>query len=139
MQFQVPQFIDIEDKLFGPFSFKQFMYMLGGGGLAFVLYKFLPIFIAVPVILPVLGLAGALTFYKVNNRPFILILEAWFHYVLTKKLYIWKKAMQGAKKNTAVVETPSIPQYIPKLSSSKLHDLSWSLNVLDASKKSNQE
>jgi hypothetical protein len=29
MQFRVPQFIDIEDKLFGPLTFKQFIYLAG--------------------------------------------------------------------------------------------------------------
>ncbi|TSC80302.1 MAG: hypothetical protein G01um101429_152 [Parcubacteria group bacterium Gr01-1014_29] len=31
-QFQVPQFIEVEDKIFGPLTTKQFFYLLGGGG-----------------------------------------------------------------------------------------------------------
>src|SRR3989338_7398484 len=116
MQFQVPQFIDIEDRLFGPFSFKQFMYLLGGGGLSFVIYKFLPLYFAILLIIPILGIAGALTFYKINNRPFIFILEAWFHFVFTKKLYIWKRITSNEKKKAIDQIIPSIPQYIPRLS-----------------------
>ncbi len=137
MQFQVPQFIDIEDKIFGPFSFKQFLYLLGGAGGAFVLYRTLPIFIAIPLIIPVLGLAGALTFYKVNGKPFVFILQSYFVYLFQSKLYVWK--MRKVKKNdekkqTAVQESP-VENYIPKLSSSKLKDISWSLDVLDVEKK----
>ncbi len=33
MRFEVPQFIDVEDKIFGPFTFKQFLYLAGGAGL----------------------------------------------------------------------------------------------------------
>lgn len=135
MQFQIPQFIEIEDKIFGPFSFKQFLYLLGGAGGAFVLYKLLPIYLAIPLIIPVLALAGALTFYKVNGKPFINILQAYFNYLFQSKLYVWK--MRTVKKNDKkqVSEAPEIEtNYIPKLSSSKLKDISWSLDVLDIEK-----
>ena len=39
MQFKVPQFLDIEDKIFGPFTFKEFVYLAGGAGLCFILYR----------------------------------------------------------------------------------------------------
>ena len=38
-QFTVPQFIDVEDKILGPISVRQFLIMLGGGLFAFVAYK----------------------------------------------------------------------------------------------------
>ena len=88
MQFQVPQFIDVEDKIFGPFSFKQFVYLLGAAGSAFILWKLLPWFLAIPLIIPISGVFLALTFYKVNERPFIFTLQAWFSYMFTKKLYL---------------------------------------------------
>ena len=41
MRFQVPQFIEIESKIFGPLTFKQFIYLAGGGGRNFPnLYNF---------------------------------------------------------------------------------------------------
>lgn len=135
MQFQIPQFIEIEDKIFGPFSFKQFLYLLGGAGGAFVLYRLLPIYLAIPLIIPVLALAGALTFYKVNGKPFINILQAYFIYMFQSKLYVWKMrtVKKGDKKQVA--EAPDMEtNYIPKLSSSKLKDISWSLDVLDIEK-----
>ena len=47
MRFQVPQFIEVEDKIFGPLTLKQFIYVFGGGGLCFVFYTFLPLILAV--------------------------------------------------------------------------------------------
>ena len=38
MRFEVPQFIEIEDKIFGPFTWKQFVYLAGGVGLAAVIF-----------------------------------------------------------------------------------------------------
>ena len=75
MRYQVPQFIEVEDKIFGPFTFKQFIYIVGGGGMAFIFYKFLNIFIAVPFIAASLGFGFALAFYKVNGKPFIDVVE----------------------------------------------------------------
>ncbi|MGM0482732.1 MAG: PrgI family mobile element protein [Patescibacteria group bacterium] len=91
MRFQVPQFIEIEDKIFGPLSFKQFVYVVGGGGLVVLLFFLLPNFLAFLLAVPVAVFSGALAFYKVNNRPFIIITEAAIKHFLKKKLYIWKK------------------------------------------------
>ena len=81
MQFRVPQFIDIEDKVFGPFTLKQFGYMAGAGGLSFLIWTFIPVkIIAVTIIAPVAGLFLALAFVKYNNR--FEILSAPFYYVV---------------------------------------------------------
>lgn len=134
MQFRTPQFIDIEDKIFGPFTFKQFIYMLGGAFMAYLSFKILPFIIGVPLGIAVAGLALALAFYKVNNRPFITVMQAWIKYQMASKLYIWHKT--AAKKADAKVVTAKTADPIaPKLSDSRLKDISWSLDVLDATKK----
>ena len=129
MRFQVPQFIDVEDKLFGPLTFKQFAYLAGGAGISFVSYKLLPIYIAIPIILPVAGLALLLTFYKINGQPFIYYLQASIVYITGSKLYIWKQKLNKKKKDapTQVQEKP----VLPTLSDSKLKDLAWSLDIMD--------
>ena len=132
MQFRVPQFIEVEDKIFGPFTFKQFIYLVGGVGLSFVLYKTLPFFIAVIFILPVIASSLALAFYKINNKPFIYIVEASIRYALSHKLYLWKKEEKKAEEKKK--EGVSVPNYVPRLSDSKLKDIAWSLDVLDLNK-----
>ncbi len=128
MQFQVPQFIEIEDKVFGPLTIKQFLYLAGGAGFSYILYALLPSYISYIFILIVVGFSLALAFYKVNEKPFILMVEAAFNYVLSKKLYIWKKQDKKIERKEEVkTENPVL--YVPKLSGSKLADLSWSLDV----------
>lgn len=134
MQFQIPQFIDIEDKIFGPFTFKEFIYLAGGAGISFVLYKVLPIYIAIVFILPVMGLALALTFYRVNDRPFIIVLEAAIKHTFKNKMYLWKKSLPSEKEKEIIIE-PLKTENISKLGGSKLKELSWSLDVLDMKKK----
>ena len=130
MRFQVPQFIEIEDKVVGPLTIKQFMYIAGGAGMAFVAYRFLPLFISIFVIAGVVALALALAFYKINNKPFIDTLEAAFSFYTGEKLYIWnKKDKKIEPKKTSDAAMPSPQVSVPKLSDSKLKELSWSLDV----------
>ena len=127
MQFLVPQYIDIEDKLFGPLSFRQFVYVAGGAGLAFLAYRFLPFWAAILIIIPVLSFAIALAFYKVNNRPFLTILEYAIKHYLKPKLYVWQST-ERFKKQKGEEELLSSP-LAPSLSEGHLKELTWSLDV----------
>ena len=40
MRFSVPQFIDVEDKIFGPLTLKQGIYRVGAVGAAYLIYCF---------------------------------------------------------------------------------------------------
>ncbi len=132
MQFKVPQFIEIEDKIFGPFTFKQFVYMGGGVALCYILYRSLPGVIAFLFIIPVAAFAGALTFYKPNGKPFVHMVQSYINFHLNAKLYLWKKE---ERKKEARVEEVVDNSYIPKLTDSKLKELSWGLDVLDVTKR----
>lgn len=134
MNFQVPQFIEIEDKIFGPLTFRQFIYLIGGGGISFLLYVILGFYLAVLPIVLVATISGALAFYKFNDRPFALILEAGVKYLFKTKLYLWKR--QDNKTLAKVVdkktETPFlIGLNLPKISGGRLKELSWNLDIKD--------
>jgi len=130
MQFKVPQFIDVEDKLFGPFTFRQFAYMLGGGGMVFILYRLLPLWIAIIPILLVAGLTLLLVFYRINDKPFIYYLQAAINYAISSKLYVWKQRLVKPKEAEAGDPVPSnITSMVPMSSTNTLKDLSWSLDV----------
>lgn len=129
MQYQVPQFIEVEDKIFGPLTFRQFVYLVGGGSLCYILIRFIPFPFSMFFVLPVGGFACALAFYKINNKPFIQVVESAVKFFIQGKLYIWKKenkkVIPEAKKEGELV--PKV--FVPKLSESKLRDLTWSLDV----------
>ena len=96
MRFQVPQFTEVEDKIVGPLTLKQFIYLAGAA------------------------------FYKINNRPFIRVVESFLKYILTSRLYIWKHEQRAITPEESASATPV---FVPKLSESKLRDLSWGLEV----------
>ncbi len=142
MQFKVPQFLDIEDKIFGPFTFKEFVYLAGGAGLCFVLYKLLGLILGAIPILAVAGLSIALARYRPNNKPFINMIGAGFNYLLQNKLYIWERRKNTIKNDKSQIENENkniIDRNTVRLSGNKLRDLAWSLDVLDLSKNSERK
>lgn len=111
MRFEVPQFIEIEDKIFGPFTWKQFVYLCGGVGIAgitFITSTLLFVFIGIPI----LGLACLLAFYPVNNRPFDVFLESAITFYSSSRIYYWRKKKANTYQSefgTTTTSTPSIP------------------------------
>jgi hypothetical protein len=135
MQFQVPQFIEVEDKIFGPLTASQFIYTVGGVGFLVGMWLILPKWLAVIVGGPVAGLGLALAFLKINERPFINILQAAFEYATRTRLYLWEK-----KKSPAVVVPEDVSvdfaargedpaKFVPAATGSKIKDLAWSLDI----------
>ena len=138
MQFKVPQFLDIEDKIFGPFTFREFAYLVGGAGFCFVLYKLLGLIVGLIPILIMAGFSLLLTFYKPINKPFINMLESGFKYFTQSKLYVWKKIPVKKKKQQELSKDEEKIRLMSeggqKLDGSRLRDLAWSLDILDLRK-----
>lgn len=90
-QFVVPQFIDVEDKIFGPVTTRQFLILLSAGGIIFLCFKYLDLVLFGVVAFFLGGLALIFAFYKPNGQL--------FHYFLLNivqtnrkpKLRIWRK------------------------------------------------
>lgn len=91
MRFEVPQFIEVEDKIIGPFTWKQFVYLAGGAGALITIFFMLPFIFFAIIGLPIGALAGFLAFHRVNNQPFSVFLEAFVTYMTKSKLYLWRK------------------------------------------------
>ena len=91
MQFSVPQYVDVRDKVFGPMTAQQFLYVLIGVGLGLVEYFTLPVPLFVVLVIPTVALFGALAFYKVNGRPFYFFLANAANYVVHPTNRMWKR------------------------------------------------
>jgi len=136
MEYQVPQFIEVEDKIIGPLTLKQFIYIAGAGGLCVVFFAYLSLLFAIILSIPVVAFAAALAFYKINGKPFIEVLEAGFNYYTRAKLFLWKRrevkageAEAASSAAAAAAEAALIPRGTPKLTRGKLSELAWSLDV----------
>jgi len=120
MRFDVPQFIEIEDKIFGPFTWRQFVYLGGGVGGAIGVFLFFSMLI--PGImawilfaifgLPLAVLGLALSFFPINSRPFIFFLEAIWNYLTNSRLYLWRRKANIVYK-ARVARTKDTPSVTP--------------------------
>jgi len=131
MQYSVPQFISIEDKIVGPLTGKQTLWLLAGAGILFVAQLTcdmgLFIFIAVPTI--VISLAFA--FYKPQGRPLIDYLKAAFQYFTSPHAYIWKREIFQQEIKRAIKKTKKeLPQKV--VSKNRLKELAWILDTRTA-------
>lgn len=133
MRFHVPQFIDVENKIFGPLTLRQFIYLAGGGGISAIAWFLIPYrFIALLIIIPVALFSLALAFYKINGKPFIEIVEAFFFYMINTKLFIWQQRRRPAPKDSAKNDHPAdaaANAAVPTHSESSLNDLTLSLDT----------
>ena len=132
----MPQFIEVEDKIIGPFTLKQFIYLAGSVGLCVIFFFYVPLILAILLSLPVGGLGVALAFYRVNGKSFIEMLEAGFNYYTGAKLFLWKHKDPDLKSQTAAAEAAAQAQAAarpapraPRLTRGKLSDLAWSLDI----------
>ncbi|TSC72313.1 MAG: Uncharacterized protein G01um101438_631 [Parcubacteria group bacterium Gr01-1014_38] len=97
LQFQVPQFVDVEDKIFGPLTAKQFLMFVVNALIGAALYVAFPLPVFVALIIPITIFFLLLAFYKVNGRSFVWFLYAVLHYVLTGKLFLWERRGETPK------------------------------------------
>ncbi|MFC1721500.1 PrgI family protein [Patescibacteria group bacterium] len=136
MRYSVPQFIEVEDKVIGPLTVKQFIYILAGVGTLFVIWTISPsieVFL-VPAV-PVLGLFLALAFYKINGRPFSVFLQAVLKYLTRPKVSVWRRehAVASIKTDMAAEaakrKEKEIPMIGKNINENRLRKLSRILNT----------
>lgn len=141
MRFEVPQFIEIEDKIFGPFTWKQGIYLGGGIGLAVVLFFVAPFFVTFLVGIPLALLGGALAFYPINSRPFSVLLESMFGFYKNPREYHWRRGRnvvyRGGQELTGMTTYNDMPTQGESGLSSLSHKLE--LNVLEEEAKQNKK
>lgn len=90
-QFVVPQFIDVEDKIFGPITTRQFLILLVAGIGIFLAYRFGDFSLFVIMIVLLGGLALTFAFVKVNGQTFHYFVLNIIQTTRRPSLRIWNK------------------------------------------------
>lgn len=88
-QFVVPQFIDVEDKIIGPVTTRQFVIILAGCLMVAITYKLFDFALFVAFSVPVLIFIGVIAFLKVNGRPFHFFVLNLIQTLKRPRLRIW--------------------------------------------------
>ncbi|MFA7314976.1 MAG: PrgI family protein [Candidatus Magasanikbacteria bacterium] len=90
-QFVVPQFIDVEDKIIGPITTRQFLIMLVAGVLIFLFYRFGDFTLFIFSVIFFGGLALIFSFVKMNGQPFHYFVLNIIQSVKKPSLRVWHK------------------------------------------------
>ena len=69
-QFTVPQFIDVEDKIFGPITARQFIILISAAGPIFLCYKLFDMALFLLTAFLIGGTALIFAFVKINGQAF---------------------------------------------------------------------
>ena len=103
-QYKVPQDVEADDKLIGPFSFRQFVYLLIAGGLialAVGLFQLFPLLAIIPV--PFILFFGALALPLKKDQPMETYLAAVLSYYLKPHNRVWTP---GQRESTITISAP---------------------------------
>jgi len=131
-QFTIPQFIDVEDKIIGPITTRQFIIMLTGFVLMAISYKIFDfsLFVATSVILLIIIVVFA--FIKINGQPFHFFLVNITQTLKRAKLRTWNNgdkpldiSSQLSEKDIANKDSLKPANFKPKkIVESRLNELS---------------
>ena len=91
-QFQVPQFIDVEDKILGPITMRQFFIMLIPMGTGILLYFLLKFWLVVIILIPVTIGSAIFAFYRPYGMRFSRFFGAFLAFQMRPRMYIWRRA-----------------------------------------------
>ncbi|MBI4159590.1 PrgI family protein [Candidatus Wolfebacteria bacterium] len=94
MQFQVPQFIDIEDKIVGPLSLRQFLYLAGAVAISFTSFFIFQLWLWLLISVFAGAFGAALAFVRYNSQPLPRILWLMFFYFWRPRLYLWQREVK---------------------------------------------
>ena len=105
-QYKVPQDVEADDKLIGPFSFRQFVYLLIAAGLialAVGLFQIFPALVIIPI--PFILFFGALALPLKKDQPMETYLAAVISYYLKPHNRVWTP---GQRESTIHITAPKI-------------------------------
>ena len=132
-QYKVPQDVEADDKLIGPFGFRQFVYLVIAAALIALmvaLFQIFPLLAIIPIPFIVFFCALALPLKK--DQPMETYLAAIVQYYLKPRTRIW---MPGQREHTVIITAPKkveAPRARNITGSEANHRLSFLAEVIDS-------
>jgi len=118
-QFTVPQFIDVESKIIGPITTRQFLIFLSAAIIIAICYRLFDFTLFLTIAILIGGLAVVFAFVKINGRPFHFFVLNAVQTLRRPKLRIWNNRIiivEQPEKDllTKVDATPAPKEYYKK-------------------------
>ena len=129
MQYSVPQFLDVEDKVVGPFTGKQALFMIIGFGVLLISFTFFPISFFIVIAIPTIILTLAFAFWKPKGFTVSRWMTNIINYYTTPHFYVWRREPDSKMfKQTQRKQSSKEVQAIP-ISKNRIKELAWLLDT----------
>ena len=132
-QFLVPQFLDVEDKIFGPITTRQFVILLVAALFLFIVFKLADTMLFIILLALIGSFSLVLAFVKINGQAFHYVLLNIFQNFKSPSRRIWRKDYTKAQlnqlrkgKKEEVLESSGPHK---KISYNRIRDLSLVVNT----------
>ena len=102
--------MEAPDSIIGPFTLKQFGYLVVAGVITFITYYVMPWVVWLFLSAASIGIALAFAFVKIHGRTLDQITVSAIKFMLQPKLYLWQRKPQ--EKEFAVAEAKTGPETV---------------------------
>lgn len=131
-QFIVPQFIDVEDKIFGPITVRQFLIILCGSLMIFLAYRFADFQLFVLLTALIGGTTLLFAFARINGQTFHYFLLNLFQTLRKPSIRIWRKIYTDSELNYSIKQGVAeivMPEVKKMARPQRMRDLSLVVNT----------
>ncbi|MFH1233972.1 MAG: PrgI family protein [Patescibacteria group bacterium] len=136
-QFTVPQFIDVEDKIIGPVTARQFIIMLAMFLLVAIFYKIFDFSLCIVASILVISISCTFAFHRVNGRPFHFFILNFIQTLKRPNVRVWNHVIGKTEADYQIEEKRKTEQVVPSIrrySVSRLAELSLLVDTRGAYK-----
>lgn len=128
-QFVVPQFIDVEDKIIGSITTRQFILLCVAALLSMISYRLSDFFLFLVLSIAYFIIIGFIAFFKINGRPFHFFLLNAIQTLKRPRLKVWRReldniALRQSLKNKKISPAIIAPTSRKRIGLSRLSELS---------------
>lgn len=132
-QFVVPQFLDVESKIIGPITVRQFALIMGAGLIGAIFYRFFDFSLFLLLTIPLAIFTLLFAFVKINGQGLHYVSLNFIQTLRRPSLRVWNKHRTDAELKAKILKKkapPPPPSFTkPALSGSRLRDLSLVVNT----------
>ncbi len=94
MQFQVPQYYEVKERIVGPLTLQQFFYIAAACGLSFLMFFIFQFWLWFMASIILLGAASALALIEINGQSLTKVLFSALFYYWRPRVYFWKREIE---------------------------------------------
>lgn len=123
MQFNIPQFIDKEDKIVGPLTAKQLGWLAGAGVVMLVIWSSVDQVTFFIAAVPIVAVFSALAFFRPNGQSLISFILSSIYYVVRPKLYVWDRIPEKTVKKIVKKQKIEPIRIEKKINERKIEDI----------------